>query len=423
MSSLAFIGAGYVGLVTGLGFASLGHDVTISDIDGDRIDRLEAGEVPFYEPGLAELLQRTRSEGRVRFTRSNLDAVGSVDAVFICVNTPDRGDGTADISAVERVLAEVAPRLDGDQILVIKSTVPPGTTQRTIQELAQRGLPVAVVGVPEFLREGRALGDFLAPDRIVIGGDDPEAVTRMATMHEGFDAPVVTTSATSAEMIKYASNAYLATRLTFVNGLANLCEAVGADIVDVTRGIGLDERIGSRFLRPGPGYGGSCFPKDTVALVRVADDAGYDFALLRAVIDADHEQRRALVSKVREGAGGTLEGVRVALWGVTFKANTDDTRNSPAIRLGRLLVAEGADVVAHDPHGSTDEFTMVDDPLDALEDAQVLLVATEWGMYAGIPAPEIAKAMKGDTVVDARNVLDPTAIGAAGLVYRGLGRA
>jgi UDPglucose 6-dehydrogenase len=278
------------------------------------------------------------------------------------------------------------------------------------------------VSHPEFLREGRAVEDFLEPDRIVIGAWDEGDADAVAALYEKVDTVVVKTDPTSAEMIKYANNAYLAARLTFVNTLANVAEAVGADIVDVVRGIGLDHRIGPHFLQPGPGYGGSCFPKDTSALIAVAGDAGYDFELLRAVIEADEEQRRRVADKVRQAAGGGLRGRRVAMWGVAFKAGTDDVRESPALRIAALLQADGAEVVAYDPEASSDSLRMAPDALAAVADADVLLVATEWKEFQGVDLTEVAKAMRGHRVVDARNLLDPRAVRSAGLDYWGLGR-
>ncbi|MCZ6518440.1 MAG: nucleotide sugar dehydrogenase, partial [Actinobacteria bacterium] len=264
--------------------------------------------------------------------------------------------------------------------------------------------------------------DFMEPDRIVVGAYDDGDAEAIAALYRSLDANVVRTDPTSAEMIKYASNSYLAARLTFVNTLANVCEAVGADVIDVISGMGMDHRIGPHFLQPGPGYGGSCFPKDTAALIGVAEDAGYDFELLRAVIEADHQQRRRIAEKIRQAAGGGLRGRRVAMWGVAFKAGTDDVRESPALRIAELLAEEGADVVAYDPEGTTDQVTMAADPIEATRDADVLFVATEWPEFLTVDMTEVAEAMKGFRVVDSRNLLDPRTVRAAGLDYWGLGR-
>jgi UDPglucose 6-dehydrogenase len=290
------------------------------------------------------------------------------------------------------------------------------------KRLADLGSPARIVSHPEFLREGRAVDDFLQPDRIVVGAWDESDARAVADLYLGIGVPVVITDPTSAEMIKYASNAYLAARLTFVNTLANVCEAVGADILDVVEGLGLDHRIGPHFLQPGPGYGGSCFPKDTSALIAVAQDAGYDFELLRAVIEADEDQRRRVADKVRQAAGGGLRGRRIGMWGIAFKAGTDDVRESPAMRIAALLEADGAEVVAYDPEAETDLLTMAPDPVAAATDSDVLLIATEWPEFLTVDMLEVAKAMRGHRVVDARNLLDPKKVRAVGLDYWGLGR-
>jgi UDPglucose 6-dehydrogenase len=300
--------------------------------------------------------------------------------------------------------------------------VPPGTAASLRKRLADLGSAARLVSHPEFLREGKAVEDFMEPDRIVVGAYDRADAEVVASLYRNIETEVVFTDPTSSEMIKYANNAYLAARLTFANALANVCEAVGADVVDVIHGIGLDHRIGPHFLQPGPGYGGSCFPKDTAALISVAGDAGYDFQLLRAVIEADHEQRRRVAEKVRQAAGGGLHRRRIAMWGVAFKAGTDDVRESPALRIARILQADGADVVAYDPEASSDELTMAEDPISAVVDADVLLVATEWPEFSTVDMTEVARVMKGHRVVDARNLLDSTAVRSAGLDYWGLGR-
>lgn len=307
-------------------------------------------------------------------------------------------------------------------MFVVKSTVPPGTVSALRKRLADHGSPARIVSHPEFLREGKAVEDFLHPDRIVVGAWEEVDARAVADLYQTLDTQVVITDPTSAEMIKYASNAYLAARLTFVNTLANVCEAVGADILDVVQGLGLDHRIGPHFLQPGPGYGGSCFPKDTSALIAVAQDAGYDFELLRAVIEADEDQRRRVADKVRQAAGGGLRGRRVAMWGVAFKAGTDDVRESPAVRIAALLQADGAEVVAYDPEAATELLVMAPDPVSAATDADVLLVATEWPEFTGVDLGAVREVMRGHRIVDARNLLDPKAVRAVGLDYWGLGR-
>ncbi len=419
---IAVIGAGYVGLVTGGGLASLGHGVRLGEADPDRVARLQSGDIPIFEQGLPELLSRGSERGLISYHTSNIEAVVGAESIFLCLPTPEGDDGRADLGFIYTVVDELANEVADDAVFVVKSTVPPGTVADLRKRLADLGSPARIVSHPEFLREGKAVKDFMEPDRIVIGAYDDEDAEAVAGLYKSLDATVVRTDPTSAEMIKYASNSYLAARLTFVNTLANVCEAVGADVMDVLSGMGMDHRIGPHFLQPGPGYGGSCFPKDTAALISVAEDAGYDFELLRAVIEADHQQRRRVAEKVRQAAGGGLRGRRVAMWGVAFKAGTDDVRESPALRIAELLTEDGAEVVAYDPEGATDQVTMAADPIEATRNADVLLVATEWPEFLTVDMSEVAKAMKGYRVVDSRNLLDPTRVRAAGLDYWGLGR-
>ena len=419
---VAVIGAGYVGLVTASGLAHLGHTVRLGEANADRVALLEAGEVPIFEHGLPELLTRAIERGTISFHTSNGEAAAGADLVFLCLPTPEGEDGRADLSFVETVIDELADVVDDETLFVIKSTVPPGTAAAVRKRLADVGSSARVVSHPEFLREGKAVEDFLEPDRIVVGAYESADAQRVASLYRSLETNIVMTDPTSSEMIKYASNAYLAARLTFANALANVCEAVGADIKDVITGIGFDHRIGPHFLQPGPGYGGSCFPKDTAALIAVAEDAGYQFDLLKAVIEADHEQRRRVAEKVRQAAGGGLHRRRVAMWGVAFKAGTDDVRESPALRIARILAADGAEVVAYDPEAHSDELTMAEDPVSATIDADVLLVATEWPEFGTVDMAAVASAMKGHRVVDARNLLDPAAVRSAGLDYWGLGR-
>ena len=419
---VAIIGAGYVGLVTGAGLAKLGHRVRIGETNRERVAKLSAGAVPIFEVGLPELLAEALNEGTISFHTSNAEAVADSELVFLCLPTPESEEGHADLTFVHAVIDELANVVGDDTVFVIKSTVPPGTATSLRKRLADLGSSARLVSHPEFLREGKAVEDFMEPDRIVVGSYERKDAELVASLYESLDTEVVFTDPTSAEMIKYANNAYLAARLTFANALANVCEAVGADVLDVITGIGLDHRIGPHFLQPGPGYGGSCFPKDTAALISVAQDAGYDFQLLRAVIEADHEQRRRVAEKVRQAAGGGLHRRRIAMWGVAFKAGTDDVRESPALRIARILQADGAEVVAYDPEASSDELTMVASALDAVHDADVLLVATEWPEFTEVDMTDVAKVMRGHRVVDARNLLDSSNVRSAGLDYWGLGR-
>jgi len=419
---VAIIGAGYVGLVTAGGLADLGHSVRLGEADLDRVAVLESGDVPIFEQGLPDLLARGVERDLISYHTSNIAAAGSADFIFLCLPTPEGDDGRADLGFIHSVVDELAGEVGDEAIFVVKSTVPPGTVSGLRKRLADLGSPARIVSHPEFLREGKAVEDFMEPDRIVIGAYDEADSDAVAGLYRSIDTKVVHTDPTSAEMIKYASNSYLAARLTFVNTLANVCEAVGADVTHVIDGMGMDHRIGSHFLQPGPGYGGSCFPKDTAALIGVAEDAGYDFELLKAVIEADQQQRRRVAEKVRQAAGGGLRGRRVAMWGVAFKAGTDDVRESPALRIAALLKEDGADVVAYDPEATTDEVTMAASPIEAVTDADVLLVATEWPQFQTVDMAEVAKAMRGYRVVDSRNLLDPKAVRAAGLDYWGLGR-
>jgi UDPglucose 6-dehydrogenase len=420
--NVAIIGGGYVGLVTAAGLAALGHRVRVGEADQARVSLLSAGEVPIFESGLDELMARGRADGLLSFHGSNLEAVEGADFVFLCLPTPSAEDGRADLGFVDSVIEELALAIPAGARFVMKSTVPPGTAVGLQKRLANLGSEAGIVSHPEFLREGSAVNDFMHPDRLVVGAFSPDDARAVLALYGDLESDLVVTDPTSAEMVKYASNSYLAARLTFANTLANLCEAIGADIVDVLKGVGLDHRIGPHFLKPGPGYGGSCFPKDTQALIGVAEDAGYDFRLLRAVIEADEDQRRRIAAKVRMAAGGGLRGRRVAIWGLAFKAGTDDIRESPAMRIARLLREEGAEVVAYDPEAKAPDFSNTASALEAADGADVLLVATEWPEFCQVDMMEVGRRMRGHRVVDARNLLDPRSVRAAGLDYWGLGR-
>lgn len=421
---VAVIGAGYVGVVTAVGLASLGHRVTLTERDENRLAGLAEGRVPFYEPGLQELFEEKLDDGLLTVSGSNADAAASADVVMLTLPTPPGVKGRADLSIIEGVLVELSSELGPDTVVAVKSTTPAGSTRRFQARLHELGSPAKVVSNPEFLAEGRAIRDFFEPDRVVVGGDDDAAVARVAALYADLDAPTLLTDPQSSEMIKYASNAYLASRITLVNGLANVCDVLGADIEVVTKGIGLDTRIGPHFLRPGPGFGGSCFPKDITALIQASEDAGYDFRLLKAVVDADKAQRDLIVTKL-DAELGSIAGRHIGLWGLTYKAGTSDTRVSPAVKLANRFVRLGATVTAHDPEAdvpSDVKVDRVDTPIAAAVGADALVVATEWPVYADVDLGAVAEAMAGNLIYDARNVVDPDQARAAGLTYIGVGR-
>lgn len=422
MSTIAVIGAGYVGLTTAAGLAHLGHDVTCADIDAERVAALQRDELPIVEPGLDNLIRDGVRGGRLRFVLGAAMATAGCEFAYLCVPTPQRDDGSADLSYIEAVAAEIAPVLPAECIVVNKSTVPVGST-KIVERVLQRP-DVAVVSNPEFLREGSAVHDFLHPDRIVIGSEDQAAAVRVLALYLGIAAPTVVTDPATAETIKYAANAFLATKISFINAVAAVCEAVGADVNDVVLGIGYDHRIGQDFLKPGPGWGGSCFPKDTRALHRIAAEAGYDFDLLRGVIKVNDQQRERVVAKVRTLAGGALAGTQVAVWGLTFKARTDDLRDSPSLAICQRLRAEGAVVRAYDPtvNGPIDGLAVRSDPYAACEGARVLAVLTEWDEFRWLDFDKVASIMAAPAVVDARNLLDRAALLRAGFAYQGIGR-
>lgn len=421
---IGVIGAGYVGLVQAGGLVRLGHEVRLGERDEARLDALRAGRVPVYEPGLAALISEGRATGRLSFHASNREAVNGASVVFIALPTPSDDGGAVDTSILDGGVADVAASLPAGSVLAIKSTVPVGTVRRISQMPAIAEREVRVASNPEFLREGSAVEDFLNPDRIVIGSTDPSAAALLASgVYGDLPGERVMVDPESAEMIKYAANAYLATRVSFVNSIANLCEEVGADAAAVLGAMGRDHRIGSHYLAPGPGYGGSCLPKDTRALEATAEQHGYDFRLLRAVMEVNEEQRERIVGKVASALGGTLSGATVGLWGLAFKAGTDDVRESPAADLALRLISAGATVRAYDPRAvlSLPGMEMVPDPLTAADGADVLLVATEWCRFRHVDLVAVEKAMRGSAVVDARNLLSAGAVRAAGLSYRGVG--
>jgi UDPglucose 6-dehydrogenase len=425
-SKIAVIGTGYVGLTTGACLAHLGHEVICADIDRDKIDRLNRGEIPILEAGLDEIVREGLQSGRLRFVLGAANAVTEAEFVYLCVPTPQGADGSADLSYIEGAAHEIAPHLVAESVVINKSTVPVGSTR--FVELALARSDVYVVSNPEFLREGSAVNDFLNPDRVIIGSDDQSAAIRVASLYIGVPAPLMVTDPASAETIKYASNAFLATKLSFVNAVSALCEAVGADVSDVVLGMGYDKRIGHEFLRPGPGWGGSCFPKDSRALLYIANEAGYHFDLLEGVITVNEEQFERVAGKVEAMVGGSLDGRTVAVWGLTFKANTDDLRASPALEIVQRVLAKGATVRAYDPtvDGDLDDhpgMTVVPDPYAACEGADVLAVLTEWDEFKWLDLDKVADSMTERRVVDARNLLDRSALVRRGFAYQGIGRS
>ena len=426
MAHLAIIGTGYVGLTTGACLAHLGHDVVCADIDEEKVAGLSRGEVPIVEEGLVDLVVEGLANGRLQFVVGALEAVSDCEAAFLCVPTPQGGDGLVDLSFVEAAAAEMAEAMPPAALVVNKSTVPVGSTQ-VVERVMQR-TDVKVVSNPEFLREGSAVRDFLFPDRIVIGSDDQEAAEKVASFYDDIDAPILITDPASAETIKYASNAFLATKLSFVNALAAVCEGVGADVRDVVKGLGYDRRIGHQYLQPGPGWGGSCFPKDTMALLHIAESGGYNFRFLDGVIAVNEEQFSRVVDKVSKAVGGDLSGRTVAVWGLTFKAGTDDMRDSPSLSVIDRLLADGATIRAFDPtvathRGGLDERVAVgSDPLVVCKGADVVVVLTEWDEFADIDPAEVATLMVGRGVVDTRNLLDREAWASHGFDYHGIGR-
>jgi UDPglucose 6-dehydrogenase len=428
---VAVLGAGYVGLTTASCLAHLGHDVVCADIDSERVARLNKGEVPILEEGLPALVAEGLSSRRLRFVVGAAAAAADADIVFLCVQTPQGDDGAADLSFVENVAREIAPVLRPGTVVVNKSTVPVGSTrfvQRVLSEAGVQHDNVTVASNPEFLREGQAVRDFLHPDRIVIGCEDPASAVRVSELYHGVQAPVLVTDPPSAEMIKYASNAFLATKVSFINAIANLCEAVDADVREVALGMGYDSRIGFEFLHPGPGYGGSCFPKDVAALLHASRTSGYEFGLLEGVVEVNRLQHERVVEKVRDSAGGDLRDVPVAVWGLTFKADTDDLRDSPAVYITRRLREAGAQVRAFDPVAGESARRLLDgldvrpDPYDAVDGADVVVLLTEWDEFRWLDFDRVATLMRQPSVVDARNLLDPAAMRRRGFAYIGVGR-
>ncbi len=430
---VAMIGTGYVGLVSGACFADFGHDVVCIDKDAGKIDRLKKGEIPIFEPGLDALVERNVREGRLSFTLDGAEAIKAADAVFIAVGTPTRrGDGHADLSYVYAAAEEVAGLIDGFTVIVTKSTVPVGTGDE-VEAIVRRARPdaqFAVVSNPEFLREGAAIEDFKRPDRVVVGTDDERAKAVMNELYRPLflnETPIVFTGRRTSELIKYAANAFLAMKITFINEMADLCEAVGADVQQVARGIGLDKRIGNKFLNAGPGYGGSCFPKDTLALVRTASDAGAPVRLIEATVAVNDARKKAMAGKVAKAVDGDLNGKTVGVLGLTFKPNTDDMRDAPSLDIIPALQAMGATIQAFDPEGHEARQLLkgVDfkaNPYEAVEGADAVVIITEWDQFRALDLDRVKLLMKSPTVIDLRNIYRPEDMRARGFRYTSVGR-
>jgi UDPglucose 6-dehydrogenase len=428
------IGTGYVGLVSGACFADFGHDVTCVDKDQSKIEGLLAGRLPIWEPGLETLVTHNAARKRLKFTTELVSGISDADAVFIAVGTPARrGDGHADLSYVYAAAKEIAGALTRPSVVVTKSTVPVGTGDEIVRILRENGAPegTSVASNPEFLREGAAIRDFKIPDRIVVGAEDERAREVLHDVYRPLflnKAPMLFTGRRTAELIKYAANAFLATKISFINEVADLCEAVGADVQEVARGIGLDNRIGPKFLHAGPGYGGSCFPKDTLALLQTAERVGVPMRIVSSVVEVNDARKNAMSDRVREVLGGELEGKRIAVLGLTFKPNTDDMRDAPSLALIGRLMEGGASVAAFDPVGREQAQPMLpavrftEDAYSAAEGADALVLVTEWDEFRALDLKRIASAMKGKALVDLRNVYEPDEVEKAGLSYRGIGR-
>jgi UDPglucose 6-dehydrogenase len=432
---VAMIGTGYVGLVSGACFADFGHDVVCVDKDPSKIGRLERGEIPIFEPGLDDLVAANVRGGRLSFALDAAEAIRTADAVFIAVGTPSRrGDGHADLSYVHAAAEEIAGLIEGFTVVVTKSTVPVGTGDE-IERIIRARRPdadFAVVSNPEFLREGAAIEDFKRPDRVVVGTEDPRAQAVMRELYRPLnlnETPILFTGRRTSELIKYAANAFLAMKITFINEMADLCEAVGADVQQVARGIGLDKRIGSKFLHAGPGYGGSCFPKDTLALVRTATDAGSPVRLIETTVQINDARKKAMAGKVASALGGDLTGKTVALLGLTFKPNTDDMRDAPSLDVAPALIAMGATVQAFDPEGMHEAAKLLegvqfrDGPYEAVTGADVVVILTEWDQFRALDIDRVKGLMRQPVMVDLRNVYRPDEMRARGFRYASIGRA
>lgn len=433
--NVVMIGAGYVGLVSGACFAEFGAQVTCVDKIPERIEALHAGRIPIYEPGLDDLVERNVRGGRLRFTTDLGDSVATADLVFIAVGTPTRrGDGHADLQYVYAAASEIAAHLTGYTVIVDKSTVPVGTA-REVQRVIRKANPDAdfdVASNPEFLREGSAIGDFMRPDRVVLGVQSERAEKRLRELYRPLnliEAPILVTDLESAELIKYASNAFLATKISFINEMSQLCEATGADVNAVAKGMGMDKRIGNKFLHAGPGYGGSCFPKDTLALIRIAQEHGASSRIVESVVEVNASQKARMVAKIRQALGGSEADKTIAVLGLTFKPQTDDMRDAPALAILPALADRGAVIRAHDPEGTAEARTLMPSGIDfvdsigeALKDADAVVLMTEWNQYRGLDLSELRSLMRGNVFVDLRNVYERRTMEDAGFAYTAVGR-
>jgi len=432
---VAMIGSGYVGLVSGACFADFGHTVTCVDKDASKIDALMQGQIPIYEPGLDVLVNGNRFAGRLTFTTDLAAAVADADAVFIAVGTPTRrGDGHADLSYVYAAAEEIAAAITGYTVVVTKSTVPVGTADE-VEAIIRRVAPDAdfsVASNPEFLREGAAIDDFKRPDRVVVGAEDERAREVMRQLYRPLnlnETPMLFTNRRTAELTKYAANAFLAMKITFINEMADICEKTGANVQDVARGIGLDRRIGSKFLHAGPGYGGSCFPKDTLALVRTAQQYQSPTRIIEAVVEVNSERKRHMVDKIERACNGSVKGKTVAVLGLTFKPETDDMRDAPSLDIVPALIERGATVRAHDPQGMKeakhllpDSVVYCDTPYEAARNSDAVVIITEWNEYRALDLARLAKSVRGAIMVDLRNIYDMAEVERAGFSYTGIGR-
>ncbi len=432
---IAVIGAGYVGLVTAACFAEFGNEVVCVDKVEEKVESLKSGKVPFYEPGLEELVKRNLKEGRLSFTTDINSAIKDSLVIFIAVGTPPRGDGSADLTYVEEVARKIAENLNDYKVIVTKSTVPVGTGYRIkkiIEETKKNSVSFDVASNPEFLREGSAVYDFMHPDRVVIGTESDSARAILKDLYRPLylrDTPFVFTDIKTAELIKYASNSYLAMRISFINEIANLCDIVGADVHEVARAMGLDGRIGPKFLHPGPGFGGSCFPKDTKALLKIAESQGYEFKLVKATIEVNERQKEVAFSKIKSMLNGSVSGKTVAVLGLSFKPNTDDIREAPSLYIIKRLIEEEATIKAYDPAAMENvkkvfgnNIYYAKDSYDAARDADAVVIVTEWNQFRSLDLKKLKNVMKGNVLVDLRNIYDPSKAKSLGFKYTGMGR-